>query len=405
MAVALEQKNLLNYLETFRERISRRTNINLFDKDSKTQALVDIFSDQLLNERKDSIAAFNASQITSAFGPQLDKLGLSWGLPRLRESFATVSRNELSLAFYVASGTFGDINSGSTITIPKGTEITSSALQNDVGRVITYTLTEDCVCAGGESLSYASARAKASGPDSNVGASTLRNHTFSGYTAGTGLLVVNFYSILNGRNRESDDSYRFRLSQYYTSIATSNETKAQLIAISVPGVVSTRLIRGHFGIGTVALVVLGIEYQANASLVAAVQEAINNLSLPGVKVTAVPAVNALVDIEVRLKTLKTLSSAEQQRIESTLRRITVLYLRNQGLGATISLADLARAWARNTNGSIQFASSATDIFEHVYIRRGYVSSVASERETLAGNSYTLEQDEFADLGDLTITFE
>jgi uncharacterized phage protein gp47/JayE len=405
MAVALEQKNLLTYLEAFQERVRRRTNINLFDKDSKTQALIDIFSDQLLADRRDSISAFNSLQISQASGDQLDRLGLSRGLPRLGETFATVSRNELSLAFYVAAGTFGDINAGSTITVPKGTKISSTALQNDLGKVITYVLTEDCICLNTETIAYASARAEASGSDFNVGASVLKSHDFSSYVDKTGLLVLNFYSILNGRKRETDDQYRFRLSQFYTTVATTNETKTKLIALTVPGVLDSRVLAGHFGIGTVGLVVLGTEFQSSTALVSAVQAAVDAVALPGVKVTAVPAVNALVDIEVTLTTTRTLSTADQSRVKNTLRRLSVNYLRSKGLGGTLSLTELAQLWAKYTNGLVQFSTAAVDIFDHVFIRRGYVTASASERETMSSAYYTLEPDEFADLGTLTITFE
>lgn len=405
MAIALEQKNLLNYLTAFQERVSRRTNINLFDRDSKTQALIDVFSEQLLTDRKDSIAAFNSLQISQAQGDALIKLGQARGLQPLAETFATVNRSELSLAFYVDSGTFGSINGGSTFVIPKGTKVSSSAKQNDLGQVIVYVLTEDVTCTNTETLAYASARAEASGSDFNVGASTLRNHNFSNYTDGTGLLVINFYSILNGRKQETSDQYRFRLSQFYTTVASTNETRAQLVALTVPGVLDTKILPGHFGIGTIGLVVLGTEFQASVALVNAVQQAINNLTLPGVKVTAVPAVNALVDIEVTVKATRTLSSADQARIRNNLRRISTNYLRSKGLNGTISIADLARLWGRYSNGIVQFSTAAVNIFDNVYIRRGYVTASASERETLEGVFYTLQRDEFADLGSLTITFE
>ncbi len=405
MAIALEQKNLLTYLQAFQERVRRRTNINLFDKDSKTQALIDVFSDQLLADRRDSISAFNATQISQASGDQLDRIGLSRGLPRLVESFATVARSEMSLAFYVATGTFGDVNGGASITVPKGTRVTSSALQNDLAKVITYVLTEDCLCLNTETVAYASARAEASGSEFNVGASVLRSHDFSNYLDKTGLQVINFYSILSGRRRETDDQYRFRLSQFYTTVASSNETKAKLVALSIPGVLDSKVISGHFGIGTAALVVLGTEFQSSTALVNAVQASVNAASLPGVKVTAVPAVNALVDIEVTLKSTRTLNSSEQVRTKNLLRRLSVNYLRSKGLGGTIVLTELAQLWAKYTNGSIQFSTSAVDIFDHVFVRRGYVTASASERETLSSAYYTLEPDEFADLGTLTITFE
>lgn len=402
MAVALEQKNLLNYLQAFQERVKRRTNINLFDKDSKTQALIDIFSDQLLTDRKDTVTAFNAIQLSQASGDNLDKIS---PIKRLEETFATVSSNELSLAFYVTEGTFGDINGGGSFVVPKGTTVTSDANQNDLGTKITYQLIEDVTCFAGSALVYCSARSVASGPASNVGANTLRNHSFTSYTAKTGLQVINFYSILNGRRREADDQYRFRSSQYYATIATNNSLKAQLIALSIPGVLNTKVIAGHYGIGTIGLVVLGTEFQSSTALVSTVQAALTAAALPGVKVSAIPAVNALVDIEVTLRTTRTLSSSEQTRVKNLLRKVSVNYLRSQGLGGTVSLSDLAKLWSKATGGLVLFQTGATEIFDHVYIRRGYVTSIASERETMSSNFYSLQLDEFADLGQLTLSFE
>lgn len=405
MAIALEQKNLLTYLQTFQDRLRNKTNINLFEKDSKTQAIIDVFAEQLLNDRREVINAQASQQISQATDEALEKIGSSIGLPILLETYAKVSKHELSLAFYVEQGTFGDLNNGSDFTIPKGTLVKSTALQNDLGKVISYSLTEDCICYAEDTITYASAKAEASGSDFNVGSSVLRTHNFTGYASKTGLLVLNFYPILNGRKRESNDQYRYRISQFYSTTATNNEMKAKLLALSVPGVVDTKIIPGHFGIGTVALVVLGTEYQTNDKLLNAVQQTVNNFALPGVKTIVTAAVNCLVDIEVTVKATRALSSTDQLRIKNTLKRITVNYLRSKGLGGTFSLSELGKIWSRSTNGVLQFSNVSTDIFDHIYVRRGYVNASTTERDTVAGVYYTLESDEFADLGTLTINFE
>ena len=92
MAVVVEQKNLLSYLESFQERVRRRTNINMFDRDSKTQALIDVFSDQLLTDRKDAIAGFNSLQLSQASGESLLKIGQDRKSTRLNSSHSSVSR-------------------------------------------------------------------------------------------------------------------------------------------------------------------------------------------------------------------------------------------------------------------------------------------------------------------------
>lgn len=405
MAVVLEQKSLARYLEDFQNRIASKTNINLFERDSKAKAIADVFAEQLYNDRQDIIAGFNALQLSQARGAALDQIGLGRGVTRLRESFASVNSSESSLSFYVNSGVFGDINGGSGFTIPKGTKVWSTVKENDLGKVIQYSLTADVICNATDSIVYASAKADASGADFNVGASVLRNHGFTNYSSGSGLLVINLYAILNGRSEESDEQYRFRISQQYASIATGNETRARLVALNVPGVIDTKIIPGYYGAGSIGLVVLGSEFQTTTKMVEAVQRNVDAMSLPGVNIKALAAVNALFDLEVTVHALKTLTAAEQARVKNTLRQLSVNYLRSKGLGGTVSLSDLGIIYSQNTGMPVQFKKSTTGIFDRVYVRRGTVSSNASERVTVVSTSYSLDLDEFADIGNLTINYE
>ena len=123
MAVIPERKNTLVLARDFRDKITQRTGINDFDSDSKTEALISVFVDQVLNARNEAANAFYANQISTAKDKQLDQIGLDFGVPRLAETFAKVERRDQNVAFYVSGGTFGSLNGGADITIPAGTEI------------------------------------------------------------------------------------------------------------------------------------------------------------------------------------------------------------------------------------------------------------------------------------------
>jgi len=234
----------------------------------------------------------------------------------------------------------------------------------------------------------------------------MRNHNFTNYVAGTGLKVVNFYSLLNGRAQENDRNYRFRLSRYYDTLATSNFTKLHLTALRVPGVLDTRIFSGLFGIGTVGVVILGAENQSNPALVRAVQARMNDLSGPGMEISTTAATAVYFDLEMEVKALRALSSAEKRQVEATMKRALRNHFRSAVINSSIALLQAAKEVQTYTQGSVRLTSlgKPSDIFKTVYIRRGPSGGVATERDLLENGSYSMDQDEFADLGALTVTY-
>lgn len=406
MAIVPERKNSLVLARDFRSKITARTGINDFDSDSKTEALVSVFVEQVLNSRNETIGAFNANHISTANGDQLDRIGQDMGVPRFAETFAFSQTREQSVAFYVSGTTFGGINGGADIVVPVNTVIFSDQNENDLNSRIEYVTTTQAILPAVSSISYVNVRAQASGTNSNVGAGVLTNHNFTNYSAGTGLQIVNFFSILNGRSRESDRNYRFRLSRHYDNLAGSNNTKLHLQALKVPGVIDTKIIPGYYGIGSVGVIVIGAEYQSNSDLIRAVQSRLNAISGPGSRMTATSATTCFFDIQMEVQPTYTLTAAEKRQYELVIRRALRNALRSAGLGATIVLQDIAIEIAQYTGGSIRLVSSGKPegIFDTVYIRKGVASGTSTERDLLKSNYYTLEEDAFADLGTLSIRF-
>jgi uncharacterized phage protein gp47/JayE len=243
MAFLPERKNSLTLAKEFRQKLSQRTGLTDFDADSKIENLISIFVDEIVNSRNEVLGAFQSMQISTATGNQLDSIGQDLGLPRFAETAAFSLKREQNVAFYVNSGTFGDLNSGSDIVVPAGTEIYSEENQNDFGKRIVYKTTSSLTLSASAVIGFADARAVASGSGSNIGSGTLLNHNLTSYP---GLKVVNFFSILNGRNEESDKNYRFRLSKRYDMLASSNDSKLHLESLKVPGVLDTRIINGYY---------------------------------------------------------------------------------------------------------------------------------------------------------------
>jgi len=407
MPITPERKNPLVAARSFRQTVTNRTGINDFDTDSKTDSLIQVFVEEVITNRNETITAFYSNQISNAVGDGLDEIGRDMGLPRDGELHGKVVRQDQNLAFYVGGGTFGSINGGADIVIPAGAvRVYSDPDQNELGAEVSYTNTQQITLPAAGTVAFFGATCTASGPIGNVGAGMLKNHNFTSYLSGSGLEVTNFYSVLNGRPREKDRNYRFRLSRHYDTLLSSNYTKLHLTALRVPGVLDTRVIPGLYGIGTVGVVILGPENQSTPALVRATQARLSDIMGPGNSARASAATAVYFDMALEVKTLRPLSGSEKRQVDATVRRAIRNFMRSQGLGSNISLLAVAREAQSYVGGQVQLLSSGstTDIFDTVYIRKGPSGGLSTERDLLVNDSYTLQLEEFADLGTLSITY-
>lgn len=407
MPIIPSHKNPLLLLRSFRDELEARTNITNFDRDSKARAFSDAFIDDMLAGREDLVNAFYSMQIANAVDAQLDQIGEDLGLPRLQPTFANALSVEQNVAFYVDSTNFGTINGGSPITVPGGTRIESLPNQNELNTRISFELLEDVLLPAADSLKYVAVRATTIGTGYNVGAEVLRSHTFTGYTdvGSNSLKVVNFYPILNGRNRETDEHYKYRLSQYYNTLFQANDARIRLRALEVPGVREVKIIPGYYGIGTAGVVVLGPENQSNSRLVNGVQEQLRQLAGPGQELLALGATQVLFDFEldVRLSILPTIS--EQARITAQIQRGILAYFRKLPIGGTVNLDDLVGSIQRITSGVVSLSGTSKDkFFKRVFLRRAQPGFISDDRELLIANTVTLLNDQFGVLGTLEVSY-
>src|SRR5438876_130037 len=99
-------------------------------------------------------------------------------------------------------------------------------------------LTDPVTLAAGDCRAFFSARSLAPGSVGNAPAGVFNRHNFTGYTDsrfGT-LLVTNNFGLVGGRDAESDDDYRFRLSLKVQSSAGANEAALRLELLEIPGI-------------------------------------------------------------------------------------------------------------------------------------------------------------------------
>lgn len=400
----IDQRDIIKYLDSFKEKLTRRTEITLFDPGSKIKILSDVFSNELYNLYQTNKQSFESINISTSSGKDLQALGLSKGVTPFYETYAQVSKEELCLAWYVSSGTFGNLNDGNDIVIPTGTEIWTNPKQNDMGRKITYKTTEQITLSAASSVAYASAKATASGSASNVGPGVLKNHNFTDYESKTGLRIINFNSILNGNDRENEELYRYRVMQSYSGKALNNSLSYSINALTIPGVLDTKIIENYYGLGTVGVVVLGTEYQVNNSMLNDVQLYFNNNFLASKKVYAVAPVTALFKFKLAVTSSKELTSTEQNNIKNFYISLAREYLRSQGLGGVIDLEKMAEIFIKRNTFGLTTKKSNVTIFDNVTVNRNIATALHSSEENLLKTSYALEEDEYADIDDIEIVY-
>lgn len=409
MALVPGHKNLTQLLKRFQDRALARTDISNFARDSKFKSISDALGEELLRDRQEMIAAFDANQFSKAPLAQLMELGEQWGAaPRKEATFATVTRSERNILWTVTGGgTFGSINGGADIVLTANTIVFTNPNSNEFGETIQYVTTTSVMLPGGSSLAYTPVRAVVSGNRSNVGAGVLQNHNFTNYTdaANNTLRVVNLFPILTGQDPETVDQYRARLANYYVTLLQNNETKVRLERLQVPGVVDIKVIENYYGIGSGAAVVLGAENLSTTALVEAVQKRLNSFKTPGLEAIAIPAVEVSFAFEIDLHLIRPLTTQEENRTSSNVRKALRDYLSSLQIGGTVDLTQ-ALGTIQESAGTVllQNRDDRSKLFRSVWISKSQSGGIPDERVKLIQNQYGLGEDEYASMGELTINF-
>ncbi len=408
MPILPSQKNVVSIIKGFRDNLSTRTSLENFERDSKIRTITDSLSEEMLSTRELVTNAFLADRITVARGADLDRIGERMGRPRILGSFAQTSSTEKSLAFFVETGTFGDINTGSPIVVPLGELVFSAPNNNEFGETVQFRTIAEVTLPSASTLVFFSCKAVISGSVSNVGAGVIQSHGFVNYTgAGSSSLKVNnFYPLLNGREQETDEQYRSRLLLHYSSLLQNNEAKIKLASLSVPGVVDVKLIDAYYGISTVGVIVLGPEETSTPDLVRSVQVRLDQFRAPGLVAIATTATQVSFSFELVVTPTRKLSELEKRRLTSQIKRTISGHLGGVGLQGLVDTEQLAKDIQLTVPGLIAMKSAKDRrrLFRTVYAQKGNSSGFPDERKLMASSTYRLEEDEYATIGTLSISY-
>lgn len=401
MAIIINKKNPAELLSATKEKVISQTGLNYFDSDSKTKALVNALTEEQIFLQKELDAVIQNLQLETVTGDALTRYGLSMGVTPLESTFSTVTASELNVAFYTSTGgNFGSINGSSPIVIPVGSVIYSNPNNNESGALVEYITESPVTLLAGNTIQYISCRAKLPGSVSNVGSGVLINHNISSYTdsANRSLKVINFYPILNGRDKEPEDNYKFRIAQKYNSLIQNSEAKIKLNTLTIPGVINIKAVPGLFGIGTVGVVVLSSDFESNESLIEAVQRRIDTFQSVAGQMIAIPASKVTFNLVLKAKAIKDLTLIDKTSLEIDIKRIIDSYFKNIGLGGIVNINDLVEIIKAKHKGSLKFTNLNNSFFQTITINRDFATNFNTQFQYLRNPVYSLEVDEFAYLG-------
>lgn len=405
MATPPRLKSVTKPSKEFREKLQQRAGITHWAEDSVAKNLSDVLSSAIVANQNQTASAFEEMQISTASGKALEALARTHGQRRILPARAYSPTQERSFYFYANGETFGDLNSGSSITIPAGTVITpTSTGGSQIQYIVKYTYT----LPAGESKMYCAVEAVGVGSNQNVGPRVLNSHALeSSYPR---LYCTNNYAILNGRDLESIEDLRFRLLSYFKSLVVNGYSNLRMEALSVPGVLEVVSIEGYYGMGTCGVFVFGADGFSSPELISQVQRKLNSIATPGLRVIVSPGVQVsfIFDLELVVPTQPT--SAQQARIRSGIKRVMREYFATSSVRKRVSLAELRRTIISEVS---EFASivprkyrTQEDVFTNSYVSRKYATYLnGSERERIINNSYSLSREEYAALGSVNITFQ
>jgi len=374
------------------ENLSRTTNITQLAPGAKARFILDSVAQEQANQHRIFDVNLMQAFIKYSDGKFLDFFGDMMSLPR-REPTHAADDGE-NFMFYVSTGTFGSINGGANFTIPAGTTVQTVPYEGSVitpgienQAVIRYTTTSQAVAEAGQSFVYVPVRAMLEGRNSDVPRNVLNKHQFQSYLSSQNesLKCTNRYAISNGEDRETDDSYRFRLSEVFEAKNLSVYAAIRLAALSVPGVADITSVLAEQGPGTYSIYIKGLTPTTSPKLLSEVTAACQSVSSFGVR----PFVLAPSPIGLELVAAVTwnprATTAQIAAGYRDMRNALENYLNNTDIGQVVYFSDIVDLLLQASPYAFSIGATNSNQFEEVYAYRSDPIKQGTVRNIVVGD--------------------
>jgi len=238
------RKNFSDSVQDSVRYLIKNTDITYFSDGSIAKALVEANNLEISRIQQYVSGVFQNAFLSSTTGIYLDMWGETLGLPRIKDRRASALIQDGAVRFYVNNGTLGSrlpnpANSGLGV-------IQAGVIISNPSNSVEFTVTEDVTFPVNAKSVFVPVTAQDSGTAYNVGVNQLTVHNLNKDE----VKVTNDIAIVTGKDVESDEEYRFRLSRAMTSRYGSNLAAVEVAAVSNPGVSRAELLQYARGAGT-----------------------------------------------------------------------------------------------------------------------------------------------------------
>ena len=352
------------------------TGITQTNPGGKARAFADVVGDQMGLSEARKYAALGQTLLPYATGDNLDFVGAIFGIPRLAAQTAASDASDFNFTFYVLSGTFGQINSGQSITVPAGTAITTALPNGPV-----YTLDSAVILPANSSSVSFSATSVQDGAAGNTAAGVFTSISFKGYTQARygSLLVTNNYGITEGSDAEDDDTYRYRINLSLQSKGGASQSDIQLALLEVPGVQDVSFAAQA---GTFLVYIYGVTQVAAPSLLQACQTQINNIAAYPLVGTAVAPDLVGISLATTITFVSGATPAQQQNAVSAAVTAASNYINNLARNATLVVNEVASV-ILNADSNILDIGQPNKPLTNIYIWRDRADGTRYSRYLVA----------------------
>lgn len=358
---------------------------------SKARAVVEAVGSVMGSVATDLSVGMVSTLLPNATGPTLDLLADMVGLQRLNAVPGKVDEADGNLKYYVQTGTFGDINGGTAIVVPAGTQIRtgSNRGRSDASMIQRAEVT----LPAGASEAYVAADQIGQITSRGIAANALVRHDFIGYVDSEfqSLLVTNEKGIA-GRPTESDSSLRFRIANRLQSAVAANAVAIRLAGLVVPGVNDIRIIQNKSGIGSFDVVVFGTSQAVANSVIQRVQEQIDRYQAVGTRGIAVGPRLVGLSMRIRLVFKDEATASERNAAANAARQAIRTFIIDIQPGGRFVLNSLVRV-ILNSHPMILDVGDPDDPFDQILVWRSTASADSRFSRHLRQNIKIAEDEE------------
>lgn len=355
MAVFIPSRSFEDIQRDGKNYLIQNSKIKNITRTSTAKLLLDAIAFEHDNSYTFQRNQFLNSYLSTATGPYLEEIGFILDESRRNPQIATDTSTN-NFRFFVDPSFGGDIRTlieefytddeitdlieagystdGTDLIIPKDIRVTN------IDETIVY-LTNDPVTIRNNTEGFAPISAESSGENYNISPNIISQHNLADFPElrkiANLILCENKFGVSNGESFETDDNYRWRISNKAVANANANETAIRLAAFTVPGVRTITIIPKAYGTGTFRVFVEGLNPIPTDGLLSAVREAIQRQSSIGETVYVSHPSYIGVEIQVQLRFD---FNANRNLLKESARTTIIDYINNLEIGSEIIINEI-----------------------------------------------------------------